>query len=188
MKFENRCQEKFQKSWKYYWESVHYVLACPECLGVSGCVPDFLWIWYVFLSGRWKVSFGKIKLRRVGGDLGVWLNVWNTDIQHWLAWFHQGTASSCWTVLVYTVAGGQKWEIGKQFTVVMQAHGLRNAALDVLHAIWEYGVTGTTAWFDMELILFFHHAATRGIHHMKWFTRHGSAFPWLRGCTHAICT
>ena len=62
MKFENRCQEKFQKSWKYYWVSVNYVLACSECLGVFGCVPDFLWIWYVFLSGRWNRSLCRIKL------------------------------------------------------------------------------------------------------------------------------
>ena len=52
----------------------------------------------------------------------------------WLG-FTRGLHLHAELFLVYTVAEGQKWEIGKQFTVVMQAHGLRNAALDVLHAI-----------------------------------------------------
>ena len=101
--------EKIWKIWKYYWGFVSTGLWCSECLGMSLCVSDFLWIWYVFLSGRWNRSLCRIKLCGFRQHLGLLWHVWNGVLQCLLAGFHQGTTSWCWNGLVYMVPETQKW-------------------------------------------------------------------------------
>ena len=177
IKISRRLQEKFRKIWKYYWGFVSTVLWCSECLGMSLCVSDFLWIWYVFLSGRWNRSLCRIKLCGFRQHLGLLWHVWNGVLQCLLAGFHQGTTSWWWNGLVYMVPETQKVGIGWVMTVRMWACALRKVTKDVLHAIWMSGNNWTTAWFDVELISFFYHA----VWGKTWFL---SNFPYM--ATH-IC-
>ena len=66
------------------------VLACCECLEMSQTVSGFLLNWYVFLSGRWKVSFCNTALNKFWKCLKITLNVWNDIFDCPLAGIHQG--------------------------------------------------------------------------------------------------
>ena len=165
-------QENFRKTWKYYWGFVSTVLWYSECLGMSLSVSDFLWIWYVFLSGRWNRSLCRIKLCGFRQHLGLLWHVWNGVLQCLLAGFHQGTTSWCWNGLVYMVPETQKWGIGCGIMVRICACVLRKVILGDLHAIWVPWDIRAIAWFDVELISFFYHA----VWGKTWFL---SDFPYM---------